>query len=153
MKATLSSSVGATDTCIPVSDTSIFSPTGGYALIGSELISYTGIGASCEGASTAGLNVRAAATAGVLTGVRRNLNRHGGAHAAGTPVIPTAPPSACIGDCNSDGQITVDELVKGVNIALGLTTPDVCPAFDCNGNQKVTVDCLVKAVSASLNGC
>jgi phospholipase C len=62
-------------------------------------------------------------------------------------------PSTCVGDCNDDHKVTIDELVKGVNIALGLATLDECPAFDCNGNGHVTIDCLVKAVNADLNGC
>jgi len=49
--------------------------------------------------------------------------------------------------------VSVDELVKGVNIALGNLTLDQCSAFDCNANRHVTVDCLVKAVTAALNGC
>jgi hypothetical protein len=84
--ATLTTSIGATDTCIPVSDTSIFSPTGGFALVGTELISYTGIGTSCPGAG--------AAAAGALTGVTRNLNGQGGAHDAGTTVVPAQAPPA-----------------------------------------------------------
>ncbi|HUI25956.1 MAG TPA: hypothetical protein VL403_07700 [Candidatus Kryptonia bacterium] len=59
----------------------------------------------------------------------------------------------CVGDCDSNHKVTVEELVKGVNIALGTLTLDQCPAFDCNGNQHVTVDCLVKGVNAALNGC
>jgi YVTN family beta-propeller protein len=69
--------------------------------------------------------------------------------------LPTATPTPgpCVGDCDDSGTVTVDELVKGVNIALGTATLDQCPAFDCNANQHVTVDCLVKAVNAALTGC
>jgi len=49
--------------------------------------------------------------------------------------------------------VTVDELVKGVNIALANLAFDQCPQFDCNRNDTVTVDCLVKGVNAALNGC
>ena len=49
--------------------------------------------------------------------------------------------------------MTVDELVKGVSIALGNLTLDQRPAFNCNGNGHVTVDCLIKAVNNALNGC
>ena len=49
--------------------------------------------------------------------------------------------------------MTVDELVTGVNIALGTTMLDQCQAFDCNGNGHVTVDCFVHAVNRALNGC
>jgi hypothetical protein len=63
------------------------------------------------------------------------------------------PPVSCVGDCGNDGHVTVDELVKGVNIALGSLAMNECPAFDANSDHKVTVDELVAAVNAALNGC
>ncbi len=72
--------------------------------------------------------------------------------ATATPSV-TLTPSVCIGDCNADGTVTVDELIKGVNIALGTLPPSDCVALDANGDGAVTVDELVKAVSAALNGC
>ncbi|MBI1817640.1 MAG: hypothetical protein HYR72_21900 [Deltaproteobacteria bacterium] len=65
----------------------------------------------------------------------------------------TATPIPCAGDCDGGDTVTIDELVKGVNIALGNLALDQCPQFDCNGNQQVTVDCLVQAVNAALNNC
>jgi hypothetical protein len=59
----------------------------------------------------------------------------------------------CVGDCNTDGFVTVDELVNGVSIALGTLPPDECPAFDATGDEAVTVDELVAGVDAALNGC
>ena len=66
---------------------------------------------------------------------------------------PTPPSIPCTGDCDSNHSITIDELVKGVDIALGTANLDQCSAFDCNGNGHVTVDCIVKAVDAALNSC
>jgi hypothetical protein len=63
----------------------------------------------------------------------------------------TAP--VCTGDCNQDGLVTVDELVKGVNIALGLLPVEDCTSFDRNEDGSVTVDELVIAVNAALVGC
>ena len=60
---------------------------------------------------------------------------------------------ACAGDCDTGGTVTVEELVRGVEIALGVATLDQCAAFDCHGDGRVTVDCLVRAVDAALNGC
>jgi len=60
---------------------------------------------------------------------------------------------SCTGDCNSDGNVTVDELVKGVNIALGNADVAECAAFDRNGNGEVTVDELVAGVNNALSGC
>jgi len=63
-----------------------------------------------------------------------------------------AAASSYTGDCDGDGQVTINELVLGVNIALGFTPRETCPAFDSNQDDQVTVDELVSAVSAALDG-
>lgn len=65
---------------------------------------------------------------------------------------PTAGP-ACTGDCNEDDHVTVDELVRGVNIALGTAVIGGCPAMDGDGNGLVTIDELITAVNHALRGC
>ena len=72
--------------------------------------------------------------------------------AAGTPT-PTNPPSGCTGDCNGDGDVTVDEIVTGVNIALGSLPVSNCLAMDESGDGEVTVDEILRAINAALNGC
>jgi hypothetical protein len=69
------------------------------------------------------------------------------------PATPTPPPNGCSGDCNDDGEVTVDELIKGVNIALGTLGIEACPSFDVNGDGEVTVNEIVRAVNAALSGC
>lgn len=64
---------------------------------------------------------------------------------------PTLGP--CVGDCNGDGGVTVDELVRGVNIALGALPADNCPSFDSNGDGRVSIDELIRGVNAALGGC
>src|SRR5262249_3019752 len=59
----------------------------------------------------------------------------------------------CVGDCNHDGRLTIDELVTGVTMALGTASVDRCPDFDAGGNHTVTVDELVLAVHNALVGC
>ena len=59
----------------------------------------------------------------------------------------------CVGDCDGGGSVTVDEIVTGVNIALGALPLDRCPGFDCARPGVITVDCLIKAVIAALDGC
>jgi hypothetical protein len=49
--------------------------------------------------------------------------------------------------------VTVDELVRAVNIALGSGPADECPGADVNRDGQVTIDELVKAVNAALSGC
>jgi cysteine-rich repeat protein len=61
--------------------------------------------------------------------------------------------AACTGDCNDDGRVSVDELVKGVNISLGMLGVDSCPSFDRDGNHTVSIDELITAVNATLEGC
>ncbi len=59
----------------------------------------------------------------------------------------------CPGDCNSDGQVAVNELIVGVNISLGSAPISECPAFDTGGDGTVTVNELIQAVNAALAGC
>jgi hypothetical protein len=66
--------------------------------------------------------------------------------------LSSATAVACVGDCDGDELVSVDELVQGVNIALGLEDASSCPALD-PGDDGVTVDDLVRAVTASLTGC
>jgi hypothetical protein len=55
-----------------------------------------------------------------------------------------------IGDCNGDGQVTIDELILAVNIALGNAKMSSCRALDGDGDGKASVNELVRAVSNSL---
>jgi len=64
-----------------------------------------------------------------------------------------AAPVRCPGDCDSNGSVTVDELVQGVNIALGGAGSCTCAASDANGDGTVTVDELVTAINNALNAC
>lgn len=61
--------------------------------------------------------------------------------------------AACTGDCGGDGQVTVDEILVGVNIALGTASPSACGAMDANSDGQVTVDEVVGALNGALNGC
>lgn len=67
--------------------------------------------------------------------------------------VATPTVSGCAGDCDASGDVTVAELVRGVNILLGELRTNRCPAFDVNGNERVTVDELVRGVNALLRGC
>ncbi len=59
----------------------------------------------------------------------------------------------CLGDCSGDTSVTVDELVTGINIALGSLAMDACLSFDGNVDGLVTVEEIVRAVNHGLNGC
>lgn len=69
-----------------------------------------------------------------------------------TPTVtPTAGP--CVGDCDGSGDVSVSEIIKGVNIALGDAALDTCPVFDVNSNGTVDINELVIAVNNALTGC
>jgi hypothetical protein len=72
---------------------------------------------------------------------------------------PTPPPALpCVGDCNGDRAVTVDEIVRMVNIALnGDTSPSICPGSEqwCSSGPVlgIGITCLIDAVNDALNGC
>jgi 5-hydroxyisourate hydrolase-like protein (transthyretin family)/uncharacterized protein YegL len=81
---------------------------------------------------------------------------------AGTPtrtatatVTPTGSvgPCGCVGDCDCDGAVTVDEILKMVNIALGTADVVICAAGDPGGDGQITVDEILTAVNNALTGC
>ena len=59
----------------------------------------------------------------------------------------------CPGDCDGDGQVSINELVRGVRIALGQADLSECGTFDSNADGRVTVAELVSAVRAALGVC
>jgi hypothetical protein len=64
-----------------------------------------------------------------------------------------ASATTCIGDCNDDGSVTVDQILTMVNIALGNTPVTTCEAGDANHDNEITVDEILTAVNNALNGC
>jgi RHS repeat-associated protein len=56
------------------------------------------------------------------------------------------------GDCNGDGLVRVDELMRGVGIMLGDLPLASCEAFDLDGDGRVTIDELIQAVRIALGG-
>ncbi len=68
---------------------------------------------------------------------------------------PTPTPSSpsCIGDCNAGGDVTVNELITLVNIALGTANATTCTAGDSNGDGAITINEIVEAVNRALTGC
>ena len=61
--------------------------------------------------------------------------------------------SGCAGDCDGARIVTVDELVRCVQIALATQPVTACSACDANADGLVTVNELVAAVDNALNGC
>lgn len=61
--------------------------------------------------------------------------------------------AVCAGDCDGNGTVAINELVRGVNIALGQAAIEMCPAIDTDGLGDVSINELVAAVRAVLDGC
>ncbi len=69
-------------------------------------------------------------------------------------LTPTATPKTlCVGDCNADGEVTIDELIRGVNIALGEVPLDRCAVLDMNASGEVEINELIVGVNNALSGC
>jgi hypothetical protein len=70
---------------------------------------------------------------------------------------PTPPASECVGDCSGDSRVTIDEIIRMVNIALsGDNVGLVCPGVDqwcSSGPAGVTINCIIEAVNNALYGC
>jgi hypothetical protein len=61
--------------------------------------------------------------------------------------------AACLGDCDADGSVTVNELIKMVNVALGTSDVTACRAGDGDKDDTITINEIIAAVNNALNGC
>lgn len=65
----------------------------------------------------------------------------------------TGPAFACPGDCDDSRSVSVDEIVRAVQLALGESDTNECAAADADGDARVTVSDILAAVYAALAGC
>src|SRR5262249_32831672 len=62
--------------------------------------------------------------------------------------------AACAGDCDANGEVTIDEIVSMVNILLGDSAFSVCPAGDANNSGDIEINEVIIALNnLLLNGC
>ncbi len=61
--------------------------------------------------------------------------------------------AACVGDCDGNGLVAINELLRGVNISLGAAAVATCPAFDRDGGGSVSIDELLAGVNNASGGC
>src|SRR5262245_49066649 len=74
----------------------------------------------------------------------------GSSSAPGSPALDGG--GVCLGDCNGDGAVTVNEIIVMVNIALGVTPCCTsCAAADPNNTGAVIVTQIISAVNSALN--
>jgi hypothetical protein len=75
-------------------------------------------------------------------------------NATSTPTASPAPTvQVCAGDCGNNGAVTIDELIKGVNIVLGSLAVSTCPSLDADTSGTVTINELIRAVNNALGRC
>jgi len=65
----------------------------------------------------------------------------------------TARADECTGDCDGDGQVTVNELILMVNIALGSADVSACPIGDFDKSGDITVNEIIRGVNFALGQC
>ena len=68
-------------------------------------------------------------------------------------VTVSGEPRPCVGDCGNDGSVAINELIIGVNIALGSRPIGDCPEFDANSSGMIEINELIQGVNNALNGC
>lgn len=72
-----------------------------------------------------------------------------------TPTVtptPTSTPRLCVGDCNDDQSVTVNELITMVDIALGNAQSSACP-HGVPSSSQVDIALILTAVNNALSGC
>jgi hypothetical protein len=69
------------------------------------------------------------------------------------PLASTGRAGTCVGDCDGDGSVEVNELIEGVGVALGDAPVSVCRVFDASGDGRVAIDELIAGVGNALGGC
>jgi hypothetical protein len=65
---------------------------------------------------------------------------------------PGAVRAVCVGDCGNRGEVSISDLILGVNIALGTLPPGSCPPF-LNSQGEVDISQLITGVNNALFGC
>jgi hypothetical protein len=65
----------------------------------------------------------------------------------------TSVAAQCTGDCNGSGDVTVDEIIAMVNIALGSAAPSGCLGGDADRSGDITIDEIIAAVNNAVTVC
>lgn len=148
------SNLSSDETCFPAPNISInvrLAPLGYYGGPNQMMALCTAVGIPdplCSGASPA---IDAGDDSINLTTDQRGLPRQSGRHVdvGAYEVQPQDRVQVCIGDCNDDRQVTVNEIMTLVNIALGSAQPLACP----NRVADVDISLIIQAVNSALDGC
>jgi hypothetical protein len=112
-----------------------------------------------EDAFTVGVSALPFPLSGGVYGCTTTLDTQLGTPPPTHTPFPTATPTAtpipiaCAGDCDGTGSVTVSDLVRGVNIALGQQPIGACSSLDRNRDGQIEIDELIFAVTRALDGC
>jgi hypothetical protein len=93
-------------------------------------------------------------TAGATVGehvIRVAAFSEGGAVTVHDSTVALSEP--CPGDCDYDGIVKVNEVIRGVGIAVGAVGLSTCRAADVTTDGKIGIDELIRSVDALLSGC
>ena len=71
----------------------------------------------------------------------------------GLGIVAGTAQAACVGDCDANGEVTVTDLIKMVNISLETAPLSGCTVGDANNDGAITVNEIIAAVNNSLTGC
>lgn len=71
----------------------------------------------------------------------------------GVFAIEQSDANTCPGDCSDDREVTIDELILSLDVALERTDITDCAAGDRDRDGAITVDEIIRAVKAALEGC
>ena len=63
------------------------------------------------------------------------------------------PRTGCAVDCDRDGEVSVDELLRAVSMALGDDSVTRCAAADRDGSRSISVDEILAGIAGNLDGC
>lgn len=69
------------------------------------------------------------------------------------PLFGAPVGAVCVGDCDGDGQVRINEVITGVNIGLDQLPLAACPSFDANDNGAVAINEVITGVNNGLTGC
>ena len=68
-------------------------------------------------------------------------------------VAPSIVHAQCVGDCDNSGEVDITDLIKMVNIDLGLANASTCPAGDPDSSNTITINEIIAAVNHAISGC
>lgn len=68
-------------------------------------------------------------------------------------LAPSSAAHAQCADCDADGAVRINDLVTGINIALGQLGIAACRPIDTDSDEQVSIAELVFAIGSALNGC